>query len=87
MASFRCLSLQRSYQSAKHFAQTLALRENRMQIRHGQDADALRQKQVRFQFLQGPLRDSQVLNKAPGIFSPVTFRNIRWNRAYRAPYL
>src|SRR5437879_4651953 len=87
MASFRRLVLQRPYQGAKHFAQALALRENRLQIQHRQDANALRQKQMRFELFQRALRDSRMLHEASGIFSPVTFRNIGWNRPNRAPDL
>jgi len=83
MVSFRRLFLQRPYQSAKHFAQALALRENRLQIQHRQDADALRQKQMRFELFQRALRDSQMLHEVAGIFLPVTFRNIGRNRPIR----
>ncbi len=73
------LFLQRPYQNAKHFAQALALDENRLQIQRWQDTDALGQKQVRFQLFQRALRDSQMLHEAAGIFPTVTFRDIGRN--------
>jgi len=79
MASFRRLVLQRAYQRAKHFAQALALGENWLQIEHRHDTDAFCQKQMRFQFLQGALGDSQMLYEVAGVFSSMTFRNVGWN--------
>jgi hypothetical protein len=76
MASFRGLVLQRPHQCAKHFSQALALGENWLQIEHWHDTDTFCQKQMRFQFRQGALRDSQMLNEVPGVFSPVTFGNV-----------
>jgi hypothetical protein len=87
MASFHGLLLQRPYQSAKHFAQALALNKNWLQIQHWQYAYALRQKQVRFQLFQRALRDSQMLHEVAGILAPMAFRNIGWNRPHRAPDL